>query len=953
MRKHVCNGGGYKLAITLYDKAHFIEDLSNIASTEQPACALEKIAEKVKDYLHSDGAKIFILERTPKGPGINQLCRTGTGLSENKEHNIPLLSENYGLTDWVIRNNQWLLIPEMQLSTQKHDQSIRVEGFTQDGQYQKLEARPESEFDQSFNDDEESMLFVPIEIKGHPAGALAIWRCETTPTPYEEKDAENLIDIIPYIVSACTRLIQLKDLKKELDEVSSYVSKLHDISNLGEAYISFAKGIGRLTLANHVILLYHDPERFGHIYHCGVWSAESEFSQLSNAFQGYSDTIEFHNKDYQEQIIINLQSYLEERNLTEFTCRKPLLCYPHDERNKLRIIAVLIDQRNNQDVQHLAFFTDDELLKHRAISFIQYAVTLLRHHINSYSQKIAVFMDENGENINDLEPRKVVELATIFLKRALNASAALIYHGPSNDINIVYSTPIVQNIETLNVKSDSLTHRVFENSEPCYIPDITDKSDKYLKYVQFGMIDKLTDAYGWNKMRSLLLCPVIIDNRCIAVIKLITDDTKSFLIKHHKKVCDLSVTHAGLEYQKAIRPHMLNKLNELTTKFASIHTAQDKKDIVLDLQKWIHQFVKPDCEIAIIARNLPEKILFAQHTEGIKNNEFERLSELSKTWGKTEKSLQVNNSILKDGLVKIKLGCLAAPFHLQNEEDFQGHLFVLNKESFSEHEKTVTKECAREISLIMHTEQLTFQWKKAIGRYRHDVIGPVQGLKSAAQALAELAIMDNADQSRNDLINKCKQKIDEEVATISLWRENQRLYMSENIDIHLKINPLKPVFQRCLERFKPLFLSRKIKVHENWMPSGEIRFAFDEQALDLAFTNLLDNAGKYAFYNREVTIGAAIHDYKVSIWVEDIGHQIPERIAKLIYHSDFRIDWKDPVRWIEGEGLGLPMALKIVQAHGGELSHRCEPAGQSIEGNYAPYKVRFTITLPTKWRQSQ
>ncbi len=951
MRKRVCNDGDCKLAITSNDKSHFIEELSNIASTEQPALALERVAEKVKNYLHSDGAKIFILERTPKGPGINQLCRTGTGLLEGKEQNIPLLSENYGLTDWVIRNNQWLLIPEMRLSTQKHDQPIWIEGLTQNGQHKKLEARPESEFDQSFNDDEETMLFVPIEIKGHPAGALAVWRCETT--PYEKQDADNIIDIVPYIVSACTRLIQLKDLKKELEEVSSYVNKLHDISNLSEAYISFAKGIGRLTLANHVILLYHDPERIGHIYHCGVWSAETECSQLANVFQGYSDTIKCQDNDCQEQIIMNLQSYLEERNLTEFICRKPLLCYPHDDRDKLRIIAVVIDRRNDQSVQHLAFFTDDELLKHRAISFTQYAETLLRHHIESYTQKIAVYMDKNSENINNLEPSKIVELATGFLKKALNASAALVYVGPSKDIKIVYSEPFVQDIENLSVKSDSLTHRVFVTSEPCYIPDITDKNDKNLKYVQFGMIDKLTDTYGWKNMRSLLLCPVIIDNRCIAVIILLTDDTKSFLIKHHKEVCVSSVKHAGLEYQKAIRPYMLNKLNELTTRFASIRRAQDKEEIVIDLQKWIHQFVKPGCEIAIIARNLPEKILLAEYTKGIKQNEFKLLSELSKTWGKKERSLKPNNSMLKDGSVKINLGCLAAPFHLQNEKDFQGHLFVLNKESFSEQEKMATRECAREISLILHTEQLTFQWKKAIGRYRHDVIGPVQGLKSAAQTLAELAIMDNADQSRKDLIDKCKRIINVEVETISLWRENQRLYMSENIDIHVKINPLKPVFQRCLERFKPVFLSRNIKVHENWMPSGEIRFAFDEQALDLAFTNLLDNAGKYAFYNREVSVGAAIHGYEVNIWVEDIGHQIPDRIAKLIYNSDFRIDWKDPVRWIEGEGLGLPMALKVVQAHGGKLSHRCEPAGQSIDGDFAPYKVRFTIMLPTKWRQSR
>jgi two-component system phosphate regulon sensor histidine kinase PhoR len=92
----------------------------------------------------------------------------------------------------------------------------------------------------------------------------------------------------------------------------------------------------------------------------------------------------------------------------------------------------------------------------------------------------------------------------------------------------------------------------------------------------------------------------------------------------------------------------------------------------------------------------------------------------------------------------------------------------------------------------------------------------------------------------------------------------------------------------------------------------------DRDAVHQVFTNLIDNALKYASGTKRIEIGAAERAADIEFYVRDFGPGIPSEHLPRLFERFYRVD-KARSREAGGTGLGLAIVKHIVLNHGGQI----------------------------------
>jgi len=92
----------------------------------------------------------------------------------------------------------------------------------------------------------------------------------------------------------------------------------------------------------------------------------------------------------------------------------------------------------------------------------------------------------------------------------------------------------------------------------------------------------------------------------------------------------------------------------------------------------------------------------------------------------------------------------------------------------------------------------------------------------------------------------------------------------------------------------------------------------DRDAVHQIFTNLIDNALKYASGSAQIEIGAVERTADVEFFVRDFGPGIPSEHLPRLFERFYRVD-KARSREAGGTGLGLAIVKHIVLNHGGRV----------------------------------
>jgi len=153
------------------------------------------------------------------------------------------------------------------------------------------------------------------------------------------------------------------------------------------------------------------------------------------------------------------------------------------------------------------------------------------------------------------------------------------------------------------------------------------------------------------------------------------------------------------------------------------------------------------------------------------------------------------------------------------------------------------------------------------------------------------------------------------------------------IQLELAPHALADVVRAAVAMFKEA-AGRKGVTLRLELPEEPIEGMWDRWRLEMALSNLLDNAVKFTPAGGRITVGARREGATARIWVEDTGPGIAPEDLPHIFERFYR-GRNAPA---EGSGLGLAIVRWIAEAHGGQVTVHSRPGQGS----------RFELLLPLR-----
>jgi signal transduction histidine kinase len=143
------------------------------------------------------------------------------------------------------------------------------------------------------------------------------------------------------------------------------------------------------------------------------------------------------------------------------------------------------------------------------------------------------------------------------------------------------------------------------------------------------------------------------------------------------------------------------------------------------------------------------------------------------------------------------------------------------------------------------------------------------------------------------------------------------------------------VTRQVLESFDPQFSAEGLRVDAE-IPSESVLVSGDADALARVVNNLLSNAVKYGVSGGEVSLRLLTGPGMAELQVLDRGPGIPDGCSERVFEEFFRAD-DALASGVAGAGLGLTLARRIAQDHGGDVTFKRRKGGGSV--------FRFTLPL--------
>jgi signal transduction histidine kinase len=236
---------------------------------------------------------------------------------------------------------------------------------------------------------------------------------------------------------------------------------------------------------------------------------------------------------------------------------------------------------------------------------------------------------------------------------------------------------------------------------------------------------------------------------------------------------------------------------------------------------------------------------------------------------------------------------------------------------------------AENVDLLAEIEQMRTELLSTIA---HELRTPLTAVRTSVGLLLDPAVEPNADEHRTllETIDRNATRMQRVVGDIlDLAR-----FRTGRIQLQLRRFDAIELAESAISSIRPLAEARGQTIKLD-AAMEKVPVFGDFRRLEQALVNLLSNAQKYSPDGAPITVAVTSTDSDVSWSVSDKGHGIaPEDKARLF--ERFFVAGRDTRAATAGIGLGLPITLLIVEAHGGRIDVRSRPGRGST----------FTVTVP-------
>ena len=212
---------------------------------------------------------------------------------------------------------------------------------------------------------------------------------------------------------------------------------------------------------------------------------------------------------------------------------------------------------------------------------------------------------------------------------------------------------------------------------------------------------------------------------------------------------------------------------------------------------------------------------------------------------------------------------------------------------------------------LQHAEQLR---RNMVADVAHELRTPLSNIRGYLEAIHDGMIEPDAAVIRS---------LNEEAALLSrLVNELQELSLAEAGELKLvyQAEDITDLVKQAVTPWQPQLAAGELSVSLD-LPDNLPLVSIDWQRINQVLHNILENAVAHTPKGGTIDVAATAKGKWVEVSVSDTGEGIPAEDLPHIFERFYRVD-KSRARATGGSGLGLTIAKRLVEAHGGTISVR-------------------------------